>query len=225
MPNPCARSIVYGVMLARTVVATLATALVTALSVTPLGHAAGSVDTSGTVTVDTIVHDAALIGNLERDAEGRRLWLGGAEPHVGAMDGRRSRPLVTFDITSIPSGATILSALLLLDQCAAAGTPFAGAARVVVDHLQAATAPDSSTFDAAPMTVAGTLPADPTPGRRAVRVTTSVLRDYLALRALTQFRLRLTNDDTGYVAFRGDGDEDCPAVPEAAPTLIVTYRR
>jgi hypothetical protein len=214
-------------MFARTLAATVVTAVVTALSVTPFGHTAGAAD-SGPVVVDTITHDAALIGNLERDATGRRLWLGGAEPHVGGIDGRRSRPLVTFDISAIPSGATILDALLLLDQCAAAGTPFAGAAHVVVDHLHAATAPDSSTFDASPMTPVGALPADLTPGRRALHVTTSVIRDYLALHALTQFRLRLaTPDDTpaGYVAFRGDGDDDCPAVPEAAPTLIVTYRR
>jgi hypothetical protein len=215
-------------MLARTLVATVATALVTALSVTPFGHTAGASDSSGPVTVDTITHDAALIGNLQRDTAGHRLWLGGAEPHVGAVAGGRSRPLVTFDISNIPSGATILSALLMLDQCAAAGTPFAGAARVVVDHLQAATAPDSSTFDATPITIAGVLPADATPGRRVVHVTTSIIRDYLALHALAQFRLRLaspTDTPAGYIAFRGDGDDDCPAVPEAAPTLIVTYRR
>jgi hypothetical protein len=211
-------------MLARALIATVATAVVTAISVSPFRSGA---DTYGAVTVDTIVHDAALIGNLERDPSGRRLWLDGAEPHVGTVDGRRSRPLVTFDITAIPSGATIVDALLLLDQCAAAGTPFAGAARVVVDHLRAATAPDSTTFDAAPISTVGVLPADVTPGRRTVRVTTSVVRDYMALRALTQFRLRLSDTDasTGYVAFRGDGDDNCPAVPEAAPMLIVTYRR
>jgi hypothetical protein len=211
-------------MLARALLATLATAVVTALSVSPFRSGANP---PGAVTVDTIVHDAALIGNLERDASGRRVWLDGAEPHVGTVDGRRSRPLVTFDITAIPSGATIVDALLLLDQCAAAGTPFAGAARVVVDHLRAATAPDSTTFDAAPTATIAALPADLAPGRRAIRVTESVIRDYLALHALTQFRLRLSGTDApeGYVAFRGDGDDDCPAVPEAAPMLIVTYRR
>jgi hypothetical protein len=211
-------------MLARALVATLATAVATALSVTPfVSDAVGAVGTGGALTVDTIVHDAALIGNLQGHA-----WLGSTEPHVGFVDGRPSRSLVTFDITAIPSGATILDARLVLDQCATAGTPFAGAARIVVDHLPAATAPDSSTFDAAPVTPAvAILPADASPGRRTVRVTTSVLRDYSGLRALTQFRLRLSGADepTGYVAFRGDGDDNCAAVPEAAPMLIVTYRR
>ncbi|HWZ59881.1 MAG TPA: hypothetical protein VNW46_12980 [Gemmatimonadaceae bacterium] len=218
-------------MLTRALLATLVTAVVTALSVTPFRSGAGT--RGSAVTVDTIVHDAALIGNLERDATGHRVWLDGAEPRVGTVAGRRSRPLVTFDISAIPSGATIVDALLLLDQCAAAGTPFAGAAHVVIDHLIAATAPDSATFDVSPAgaTIAA-LPADLTPGRRAVPVTTSVATDYAALRALTQFRLRLEGrferpleNAAGYVAFRGDGDDDCPAVPEAAPMLIVTYRR
>jgi hypothetical protein len=210
-------------MLARALFATLATAVATALSVTPFVSDAVSAGTRGAVTVDTIGHDAALIGNLQGD-----VWLGGTEPHVGLVDGRATRSLVTFDITAIPSGATILDARLVLDQCATAGTPFRGAARIVVDHLPAATAPDASTFDAAPVTPAvATLPADPTPGRRVVRVTTSVVRDYSGLRALTQFRLRLSGADApgGYVAFRGDGDDACAAVPEAAPMLIVTYRR
>ena len=189
-------------MLARALLATLATAVATALSVTPFVSDAVSAGTRGAVTVDTIVHDAALIGNLQGD-----LWLGGTEPHVGLVDGRATRSLVTFDITAIPSGATILAARFLLDQCATAGTPFTRGARIVVDHLPAATAPDASTFDAAPVTPA--------------------VRDYSGLRALTQFRLRLSGADapTGYVAFRGDGDDTCAAVPEAAPMLIVTYRR
>ena len=213
-------------MLTRALFATGVTAVVTALSVTPFQSGAGTRDT--TVTVDTIVHDAALIGNLERDANGHRVWLGGAEPHVGTIDGRRSRPLVTFDITAIPSGARIVDAQLSLDQCAVGGTPFANAARVVVDHLAAATAPDSATFDATPSAATvGALPADPSLGRRAVTVTTSVAADYRGLHALTQFRLRIagaTDAPAGYVAFRGDGDDDCAAVPEAAPMLIVTYR-
>jgi hypothetical protein len=207
-------------MLTRAVLATLVTATLTAVSVTPFRSGA---DTRGTVTVDTIGHDVALIGNLERDAAGRRVWLDGAEPRVGAVAGRESRPLVTFDISQIPSGATVVEATLVLDQCAVEGTPFAGGAHIIVDHLTAATAPDAATFDAAPVAV-GTLPTDRTQGRRAVRVTSSVTADYLAVRALTQFRLRLTGS-AGYVAFRGDGDDDCPAVPEAAPMLIVAYRQ
>jgi hypothetical protein len=210
-------------MLTRALLATLVTAVVTAVSVTPFQS--GAATREGPVTVDTIVHDAALIGNLQRDATGRRVWLDGAEPHVGTIDGRQSRPLITFDITAIPSGATIVSAHLVLDQCAIVGMPFVGAAHVIVDHLLAATAPDSATFDAAPSAAtAAQLPTDATPGRRVVTVTASVAADYRALRALTQFRLRL-DGTTGFVAFRGDGDDDCPAVPEAAPMLIVTYRR
>jgi hypothetical protein len=211
-------------MLTRALLATLITAVVTALSVTPYESGAGTGE--GPVTVDTIVHDAALIGNLQRDATGRRVWLDGAEPHVGTVDGRQSRPLITFDITAIPSGARIVSAHLVLDQCATGGTPFVGAAHVIVDHLPtAATAPDSATFDVAPSAVSvAALPTDSTTGRRAVAVTASVAADYRGLRALTQFRLRL-DGSTGFVAFRGDGDDECPAVPEAAPMLIVTYRR
>src|SRR5271168_703932 len=134
-------------MLARALLATLATAVVTALAVSPFRSGANP---PGAVTVDTIVHDAALIGNLERDATGRRVWLDGAEPHVGTIDGRQSRPLLTFDISAIPSGATIVGARLVLDQCATGGTPFPGSAHVIVDHLSAATAPDSATFDATP---------------------------------------------------------------------------
>jgi hypothetical protein len=139
-------------MLTRALFATGVTAVVTALSVTPFQSGAGTRDT--TVTVDTIVHDAALIGNLERDAHGHRVWLGGAEPHVGTIDGRRSRPLVTFDITAIPSDARIVDAQLSLDQCAIGGTPFANAARVVVDHLAAATAPDAPSRPIPPSAVA-----------------------------------------------------------------------
>src|SRR5271154_6202271 len=93
-------------MLTRALLATLVTAVVTAVSVTPF--------------------------------------------QSGASAARQSPPLLPFDISATPSGATIVGARLVLDQCATGGTPFPGSAHVIGDHLSDATAPDSATLDATP---------------------------------------------------------------------------
>lgn len=220
-------------MLIRTTFTALVTAAVAAVSLTPFRGSAGD---DGDVLTDTIPHNAALIGSLERDQAGHRDWLGGAEPRIGAVTARgshrTSRGLISFDISGIPSDATITGATLRVDQCATVGTPFASFGAVVVDHLVPSSAPDSATYDAPPAGMnVGTLSTDPTPGFRSVTVTAGVIADYAALRALSQFRLRFSaagaesaagND---YVAVRTDSDDDCPGFPDAAPALIVTYRR
>jgi hypothetical protein len=220
-------------MLIRATFTALATAVVAAVSLTPFR---GSASTDGDLLTDTIPHNAALIGSLERAPSGQRHWLGGIEPRVGAVNSRgvqaTSRGLISFDISQIPSGSTIVSATLRVDQCATVGSPFATFGAIVVDHLLSTSAPDSATYDtpAAFMNV-GTLSTDAAPGFRAVPVTAGVIADFAALRALAQFRLRFSaaSDDatTGnaYVAIRTDSDDDCPGFPDAAPVLIVAYRR
>jgi hypothetical protein len=216
-------------MLTRAAFAALATLVVTAVSFTPLG---GEAAIGGTIVVDTIPRDPALLGELARVATpgtpGRVDWLADVEPRVASRGSNQSRALVTFDIGGIPSGATIVSAMLTLDECAA--TP--GVGHVVVDHLTPVTAPGASTFDVEPLGVVGSFGADGPIGARRVSVTAAVTTDFAALETLTQYRLRLDAPD-GAVTFRGDADGECSAAaagsPEgasdAAPMLVVTYRR
>jgi len=211
----------------RAVLAALATVTLTAFSFTPLGSEAA---TGGPLVVDTIPRDPALLGDLQQTRGTRRdgAWLAGAEPSVAMTGDRERRALVTFDIGGIPSGATIVSALLTLDQCAAtpAAMPAATRAdgRVIVDHLAPVTAPDAATFDVQPVGMAGAFDSDGPLGARRVSVTAAVTADFATLQTLTQYRLRL-DAPGGAVTFRGDADGECAAASDAAPVLVVTYRR
>lgn len=156
-----------------------------------------------------------------------------ALPVVGDLDGSvrglGARQFLSFDVTGLPGGVLVESALLRLDLYAVAGTPFATHGSLVVDYLDYGTL-DSNDYAARALDLAlGTAASDATLGPRTVDVT-SALAQVLALgRSRVQFRLRFATLDSD-----GDSTSDSASVPEGeaatsgvgqAPTLLVTLRR
>lgn len=140
--------------------------------------------------------------------------------------GSARRQFFSFDLSTLPAGATVESALLSLYQARVDGTPYATHGAVVVDHLVYDTL-DPSDFHLPSLgTALDTLSADPALALRVLDVTAAVQADRAAGRARTQLRLRWSALDRD-----GDGTDDQAAFADAddalgtglPPRLLVTY--
>jgi hypothetical protein len=125
---------------------------------------------------------------------------------VGDTDGtfdNYARGFVRFDRSSLPPGATVVSATLRLHQSAVTGAPYATHGDVLVDHVDIGTSLDAGDFGALPLIPAlGTLSDDAGIESKDVDVTAAVLADVLAGRTTSDFRLYFP------LPTDGDGAED-----------------
>jgi len=122
------------------------------------------------------------------------------DPTAGdnAVGNSPDRGFYSFEIQSIPAGATIVSATLRAYQTSVIGDPYTTLGNVIVDHLDYGAALNASAFDAAALASnIGTLSSTPTLEYKALDVTASVVADRAAARARSQFRLRFSPLELG----------------------------
>lgn len=140
-----------------------------------------------------------------------------------------SRQIYAFDVSRIPSGATIVSATLRLYQAHVEGNPYVNLGDVVVDHVDYVGRVGPDTYDG--QSIArniGTLSDSATEGYKALDVTARVANDLAAGRTWSQYRLRfytpgfaLYDDENDYANFV-DGEND-DWIADAPPLLEVSY--
>ena len=128
------------------------------------------------------------------------------------------RGILTFDISSIPAGATIISAELVANQFQVNGDPYFNLGQVLVDHIEMGptmlgAAYDDFTVGGTAGLEIGTLSANANLGIKSVDITGAVERDVSAGLPRTQLRLRFQVENSGdaqidNVFFRGPESPD-----------------
>jgi hypothetical protein len=136
------------------------------------------------------------------------------------------RMFVSFDLSSLPPGATVTSATLKLHQTNTANTPYATLGALLVDHVVYGAVLDAGSYDRSFPTGQGLGPlaTDATVGTKSLDGSEVVQEDLASARGRSQFRIRFTvendgNTTTDLANFRvyassGLGNE---------PLLVVTY--
>ena len=118
----------------------------------------------------------------------------GGFPQVGdlGMPGSSyvARQFFSFDLSAVPPGSLVTSAVLRLDVFVVVGSPFTSLGAVVVDHLDYGTL-DHTDFGARALTDGlGPIATDPSLGPKTLDVTNQVALDVARGRTRSQFRLR-----------------------------------
>ncbi len=175
-------------------------------------------------------------GTLDGYARSDNTASSSGSPAIGDKDGTLPnvgwRQLYSFDISSLPATATILSASLRLYQCSVAGLPYARLGNVLVDQVNYGNALSAGAYDG--MTVVsniGTLSTDSALGYRSLNVATRVQNDLMAARTASQYRLRFslldrfTNGADDYAQFTDAEDSTCAGTTtNQPPQLAVSLR-
>jgi hypothetical protein len=135
------------------------------------------------------------------------------------------RGFLSFDLSSIPSGAPVVSATLRVQQNQVSGDPYTALGPLLLDQVVYGTVLDAGAYDRSfPTNQAfAMLATDTTLGPKETDVTVAVQDDLAAPRTRSQFRLRFaidTNGDGLGTAARFDGP-----LSANPPLLIVTYRK
>lgn len=115
----------------------------------------------------------------------------GTIPDIGGF--LEERGILTFDLSSIPADATIVSAELRTLQGTATGTPYDQIVRVIVDHINGlAPGVDFLDFNSTPLSVivAPPLSEDPVEEFKTLDVTAQVTDDMDSNRGESKYRLR-----------------------------------
>lgn len=138
----------------------------------------------------------------------------GAFPQVGDLgmpgSSQTVRQFLSFDLSAVPPGSEVLSAVLRVDVFVVVGAPFTSLGSVLVDHLDYG-ALDAGDFGARGLTEGlGPIAADPALGARSLDVTPHVAVDVARGRARSQFRLRFSPTESD-----GDTQNDFVSFPEA----------
>jgi hypothetical protein len=134
------------------------------------------------------------------------------------------RAFVSFDLSSIPTGARVLSATLRLTQSSVGGSPYLTLGTVVVDQVEYGTLLEAGAYDRTFPIHQGfaTLSTDATIGPKEADVSASVIDDFAVARGRSQFRIRFQTETDG------DGGTDAAEFDEPTathpPVLIVTYQ-
>jgi hypothetical protein len=103
-----------------------------------------------------------------------------------------ARQFFSFDLSAVPAGSIVTSAVLRVDAFVVVGTPFTTLGAVHVDHLDYG-ALDGLDFGARAITDGvGVLAEDATLGARSLDVTDAVTLDVALRRPRSQFRLRFS---------------------------------
>jgi hypothetical protein len=179
------------------------------------------------VTV-TILSTAALDGHVHSTGNAQvgvnyYVAYGDYADAQGPVSGVRG--FVSFDITTIPAGATVQEATLTLFQKSTVGSPFADLGSNVVDHVVYGLVLEAGAYSRSGLGDAiATFPPDLTPGPKTVVVTSAVATD-VGARPQCQFRLRFTteSDNDGQsdsIAYYSSGQATSE---DQRPRLVVTY--
>jgi hypothetical protein len=176
------------------------------------------------VTVD-LPSTASLDGWVRSDGN----LAATGNPITGDIDaaapGLGYRQFYSFDLSGLPSGATIVGATLSLYQAGSTGAPYAELGNVVVEHVDYGDMLDPTDYATTPLGgTAATLSTNATVGYKTVDVTARVAADVAAARSRSQFRLRFSTLDSN-----NDGGSDFAQFNDAEaaanrPVLSVTYR-
>ncbi len=137
------------------------------------------------------------------------------------------RGFFTFDLASLPPGATVISATLTLHQIRVAGTPYDTLGAMLLDQVVFGTVLEAGAYGRSfPTSQGNPLSLDETLGPRVVDATVQVQADLAAGRTLSQWRVRFAVESDGNTS-SDQADLGAPGSSAAAtqPTLVVTYRR
>lgn len=134
--------------------------------------------------------------------DGFRSSNNGGNNSLDIRAGRNSnlvtRGFVTFDITSIPSGANIESATMRLYQAKTVGSPYSAGGALKVDHLTYGDSLDSTDYSLPALTSNfATLTSNATVEWKDANVTDQVKNDMSNARSTSQFRIHFTTEATG----------------------------
>lgn len=114
-----------------------------------------------------------------------------------------TRGFVSFDLSSLPSGATIEKVTLRVYQRSVSGTPYAGGNSLIVDSLDYGGDLANDDYARSPIFAnIGTLTSNAAVEYKDTEVTNSVKNDISSGRTRSQFRIRFVNETDG------DGSED-----------------
>jgi hypothetical protein len=139
------------------------------------------------------------------------------------------RGFARFSLASVPSGATIVSAVLQLRQAGVTGDPYGSFGNVLVQHVDFGPAVDATDFNSALIGLTpGALSTDATLGTKTIDVTARVSADVVAGRAQSDFRFKFSSATT----VTADGLSDSALFTEAgsipgapnAPQIVVIYQ-
>jgi len=134
-----------------------------------------------------------------------------------------TRGFVSFDISSIPSGATIEKATLRLYQKSVSGTPYSGGNKLIADHLDYGGTFENSNYNVSAISSnIGTLTENTNVEWKDLDVTNAFKADRTAGRTRSQFRVRMSSETDG------DGSEDFAYLDSSesasnTPQLVVKY--
>ena len=159
----------------------------------------------------------------------------GANTNVAVIPGDDAngiayRSTLGFDLTKIPSHASVTQATLTVTQCRVGGDPFGVLGALVVDQINLTGGLSDAAYAGLTLSAdIGTLSSTPAIGARTLDVTAQVRADRDAGRRVTAYRLRYASHDTNndavsdYVQVALPRDGICDTSP--APRLHVEYNR
>ena len=143
----------------------------------------------------------------------------------GADNGRRG--FVRFTLAGIPSGATIVEAVLHLAQADVTGAPYATLGSVRVDHMDLGAGLDAGDYAAAPLVSdVGTLSGNAALETKSLDVSSSVAADVAAGRSTSDYRLRflVTTDFDGIIDTAHFEDMENNQASGQVPVLTVVWK-
>jgi len=149
-------------------------------------------------------------------------------PTAGDNGAQAFQGFVSFDLSTLPPGAVVISATVTVAQVFVFGDPYADHGVVVLDHVDYGDVLDSSDYGTPSLTAdVGVASSDSSIGATLIEATAEVAADLAAARTRSQFRLRFSlldtdGDATADQALFEDGEDSNGS--GMVPTLEVTYQ-
>lgn len=203
--------------------------LLTLTLLLPACGGGGGGGAAATVVQVTLVSTAALDGYVDTAGNvinGNTIAVGDAD---GITPGLGQRGFLSFNITGLPAGATITSAILRVSQLGSGGTAHTDVTRgpVIVDHLDYGPTLDAGDFNGVAILLdVGAILSNDSTGYATLDVTARLVTDIANASPRTQYRLRFRGFDSN-----NNGTSDFVAVEDGEdsfnsgelPQLVVTY--
>ena len=137
----------------------------------------------------------------------------------------QAKTLVSFDVASIPAGATILSAELAVVQAHVDPDPYGTAGPLLVDHVDLGGAIDSADYDSmALQSVIGALSNNALLAEKRLDVTAQIQADVDAGRGMSSFRAYFGGMATGAAYFQDPMDVLGLGAGLPGPVLTIRYQ-
>ena len=160
--------------------------------------------------------------------DGWRASNGGGNSTLYIQAGRNNtlieRGFVSFDISSIPAGATIESATLRLYQTEVIGDPYGSLGSLKIDHLNYGDSLENADYNASSISASfATLTSNATIEWKDVNVTDRLKDDITNSRSRSQYRLKFATEATGADAWSRFESADNSVGTGNTPQLVVKY--